>query len=72
MSLLHRGWDATDEPTNHLDLPSMERLENALTDWPGAMLPVTHDNALADAVTTTRWIVAGGTARSGSSTTPPG
>ena len=46
-----------DEPTNHLDLPSIERLESALRDYPGAILIVTHDNDLADSVTTTRWTI---------------
>ena len=50
-----------DEPTNHLDLPSIERLEAALRDWPGALLLVTHDDALADAVTSSRWDVGDGT-----------
>jgi ATPase subunit of ABC transporter with duplicated ATPase domains len=49
-----------DEPTNHLDLPSIERLEAALQTWPGALLLVTHDDALAAAVTTTIWTVADG------------
>ncbi len=49
-----------DEPTNHLDLPSIERLERALADFPGALLLVTHDEALADRVTDTRWTLAGG------------
>ena len=46
-----------DEPTNHLDLPSVERLESALRDYPGAILIVTHDDDLADSVTTTRWTI---------------
>jgi ATPase subunit of ABC transporter with duplicated ATPase domains len=49
-----------DEPTNHLDLPSIERLEAALREWAGALLLVTHDDALAAAVTTTAWTVADG------------
>jgi ATPase subunit of ABC transporter with duplicated ATPase domains len=49
-----------DEPTNHLDLPSIERLETALRAWAGALLLVTHDDALAAAVTTTAWTVADG------------
>ena len=32
-----------DEPTNHLDLPSIEELENALVDFQGAILYISHD-----------------------------
>ncbi|CAB4684816.1 MAG: ATP-binding cassette domain-containing protein [Actinobacteria bacterium] len=39
-----------DEPTNHLDLESRESLEAALDAFPGAVLLVTHDRALLDAV----------------------
>ena len=34
-----------DEPTNHLDLPSIERLEQALAQFPGALVIVCHDAA---------------------------
>ncbi|RPH70685.1 MAG: hypothetical protein EHM78_10385 [Myxococcaceae bacterium] len=40
---------------NHLDLPTVERLTAALRAYPGALLLVTHDDALADACTTNRW-----------------
>ncbi len=39
-----------DEPTNHLDLESREALEAALQDFKGAVLLVSHDRALLDAV----------------------
>jgi ATP-binding cassette subfamily F protein 3 len=41
-----------DEPTNHLDLDSREALEDALRAFPGAILLVSHDRALLDAVGT--------------------
>jgi ATPase subunit of ABC transporter with duplicated ATPase domains len=36
-----------DEPTNHLDLPSIEELENALKNYHGAVLYVSHDSYFA-------------------------
>jgi ATP-binding cassette subfamily F protein 3 len=39
-----------DEPTNHLDLESREALEQALDDFTGSLLLVSHDRALLDAV----------------------
>ncbi len=32
-----------DEPTNHLDLPSIEELENALLEYDGGILYISHD-----------------------------
>ena len=40
-----------DEPTNHLDLPAREAIENALRNFDGTILIVTHDRYLLDAVT---------------------
>ena len=34
-----------DEPTNHLDLASVQAIEAALADYPGALLVVSHDEA---------------------------
>ena len=46
-----------DEPTNHLDLPTIERLESALSAFPGCLVLVTHDDAFAKAVTTETLLV---------------
>lgn len=34
-----------DEPTNHLDLPSIEELENALQEYDGGILYISHDTS---------------------------
>jgi ATPase subunit of ABC transporter with duplicated ATPase domains len=50
-----------DEPTNHLDFPSLDVLESALRDYPGAIVAVSHDRAFLDAIGTERRLrVAGG------------
>jgi ATPase subunit of ABC transporter with duplicated ATPase domains len=46
-----------DEPTNHLDLPAIEQLEQALDEYPGALLLVTHDRRMLDAVRVDRRLV---------------
>lgn len=46
-----------DEPTNHLDLHSTQALQELLAGFPGALLLVSHDAALLDAATSTRWEV---------------
>ena len=43
-----------DEPTNHLDFPSLDVLESALREYPGAIVAVSHDRAFLDAIGTNR------------------
>jgi len=49
-----------DEPTNHLDLDMREALAEALSDFPGAIVLVSHDRHLIGLVCDTFWRVATG------------
>jgi ATP-binding cassette subfamily F protein 3 len=44
-----------DEPVNHLDIPSRERFEEALSQFPGTILAVVHDRAFIQRVATGIW-----------------
>ncbi|MBO9532241.1 MAG: ABC-F family ATP-binding cassette domain-containing protein [Solirubrobacteraceae bacterium] len=50
-----------DEPTNHLDIESREALEDALRSFDGAVILVTHDRALLEAVGTRTVAIEDGT-----------
>jgi ATP-binding cassette subfamily F protein 3 len=39
-----------DEPTNHLDIPAREQLEEALEDYPGTLVVITHDRYFLDRI----------------------
>ena len=45
-----------DEPTNHLDLEAIEQLEDALDDFAGTLILVTHDRRMLERVRMTRRI----------------
>jgi ATP-binding cassette subfamily F protein 3 len=44
-----------DEPTNHLDVESIEALEDALDDYDGTVLVVSHDRAVLRGLATQVW-----------------
>jgi len=44
-----------DEPTNHLDAETVQWLENALREYPGTVIIVTHDRYFLDNIT--KWIL---------------
>ncbi len=50
-----------DEPTNHLDIDSRAALIEALNDYQGAVIIVSHDRYLLEACADRLWLVANGT-----------
>ncbi|MDR2403733.1 MAG: ATP-binding cassette domain-containing protein [Spirochaetaceae bacterium] len=46
-----------DEPTNHLDLVSVGLLEEALAEYPGALLLVSHDEVFLSRLTNREWTI---------------
>lgn len=50
-----------DEPTNHLDVDSREMLIQALNEYQGAVILISHDRHLIDASVDRLWIVENGT-----------
>ncbi|MBD0427900.1 ABC-F family ATP-binding cassette domain-containing protein [Aquisalinus flavus] len=51
-----------DEPTNHLDIDSREALMMALNEYQGAVILITHDAHLAEAVADRLWLIKNGRA----------
>jgi ATP-binding cassette subfamily F protein 3 len=52
-----------DEPTNHLDMESREQLALALNDYDGAVILISHDPYLVEAVVDRLWLVKDGAVR---------
>jgi len=57
MVLTRANFLVLDEPTNHLDIESVEALEDALEEYEGTILLVSHDRAMLEALTTRVWIL---------------
>ena len=49
-----------DEPTNHLDIDSRAALAEAINEFPGAVIMVSHDRYLIEACADRLWVVAEG------------
>ena len=52
-----------DEPTNHLDIEARAALIEAVNDYPGALILISHDRHLLEACAERLWLVAGGTVK---------
>ena len=52
-----------DEPTNHLDIDSREALVEALNDFPGAVILISHDPHLIESTVDRLWLVHDGTVK---------
>jgi ATP-binding cassette, subfamily F, member 3 len=52
-----------DEPTNHLDIDSREALVQALNEFTGAVILISHDRYLLEACVDRLWLVAAGTVK---------
>jgi ATP-binding cassette, subfamily F, member 3 len=55
MTLAHANLLILDEPTNHLDVENIEALEDALDEYDGSVLLVSHDRAFLREVATRVW-----------------
>jgi len=49
-----------DEPTNHLDIETIDSLANAINEFAGGVVLVSHDMRLIDRVATEIWLCSGG------------
>jgi ATP-binding cassette, subfamily F, member 3 len=57
MVLSRSNFLALDEPTNHLDIESIESLEDALQNYEGTILLVSHDRAMLESLASRVWVL---------------
>jgi ATP-binding cassette subfamily F protein 3 len=57
MVLSRSNFLTLDEPTNHLDIESIESLEDALENYEGTILLVSHDRAMLESLTSRVWVL---------------
>ena len=57
LELEHANLLVFDEPTNHLDVESIEELEDAIGEFDGTVVLVSHDRALLRALVTRVWML---------------
>jgi ATPase subunit of ABC transporter with duplicated ATPase domains len=49
-----------DEPTNHLDFITLEAFENALLEFEGAIVAISHDATFIEKIATQEWTLGNG------------
>jgi ATP-binding cassette, subfamily F, member 3 len=52
-----------DEPTNHLDVDARQALVQALNEYQGAVILISHDRHLIETTADQLWIADGGTVK---------
>ncbi|WP_034338584.1 ribosomal protection-like ABC-F family protein [Deinococcus misasensis] len=60
LSLQRYNFLVLDEPTNHLDMEMVESLEDALQDYPGTLLMVSHDRRFIENLSDQIWLLEDG------------
>jgi ATPase subunit of ABC transporter with duplicated ATPase domains len=60
------SYQSSAEILENVDLPSVERIDTAIAEFPGAILIVSHDERFARRTTDSEWRIGGGAVTAGS------